>query len=172
MDKATEEKLRKEVINYKLITPAILSERLKIRGSLARGVIQMLHREGRIRSYLLSYQVWRFYEFAGKIRPIIRHNAQIIYTRAGKGPEEPEDEEKDDKKEKGGQDEKPEGGKKGGKKGGKQPKEPKQQEVNEWEISCVLFVYQAVMPNIRIKLPWNNRWSLVARWAHWKFTFP
>ncbi|XP_055338908.1 40S ribosomal protein S25-like [Paramacrobiotus metropolitanus] len=72
MDKATEDKLRKEVVNYKLITPAILSERLKIRGSLARAVIHLLHREG-------------------KIRPIIRHNAQLIYTRAGKGPEEPEE---------------------------------------------------------------------------------
>ncbi|GAU88680.1 hypothetical protein RvY_01330 [Ramazzottius varieornatus] len=69
MDKATEEKLRKEVVNYKLITPAILSERLKIRGSLARAVIQLLHREG-------------------KIRPIIKHSAQLIYTRAGKGPED------------------------------------------------------------------------------------
>jgi small subunit ribosomal protein S25e len=47
MDKATEEKLRKEVVNYKLITPAILSERLKIRGSLARAVILLLQREGR-----------------------------------------------------------------------------------------------------------------------------
>ena len=46
MDKATEDKLRKEVVNYKLITPAILSERLKIRGSLARAVILLLQREG------------------------------------------------------------------------------------------------------------------------------
>ncbi|KAK2106394.1 40S ribosomal protein S25 [Saguinus oedipus] len=35
-DKATYDKLCKEVPNYKLITPAVVSERLKIRGSLAK----------------------------------------------------------------------------------------------------------------------------------------
>ncbi|OQV17571.1 putative 40S ribosomal protein S25 [Hypsibius exemplaris] len=96
MDKATEDKLRKEVVNYKLITPAILSERLKIRGSLARSVILLLQREG-------------------KIRPIIRHSAQLIYTRAGKGPEEDEQPEEEKKAE--------DGPKKGG--GTKKPAKPK-----------------------------------------------
>lgn len=41
-DKATYEKLYKEVPNYKLITPAVVSERLKIRGSLARNALQEL----------------------------------------------------------------------------------------------------------------------------------
>merc|ERR1712016_484657 len=35
-DKATYDKLIKEVPTYKLITPSIVSERLKVRGSLAR----------------------------------------------------------------------------------------------------------------------------------------
>ena len=35
-DKPTYEKLLKEVPTYKLITPSIVSERLKVRGSLAR----------------------------------------------------------------------------------------------------------------------------------------
>merc|ERR1711893_374000 len=35
-DKATYDKLMKEVPSYKLITPSVVSERLKIRGSLAR----------------------------------------------------------------------------------------------------------------------------------------
>merc|ERR1712189_73642 len=35
-DKATYDKLYKEVPTYKIITPAIVSERLKVRGSLAR----------------------------------------------------------------------------------------------------------------------------------------
>ena len=35
-DKATYDKLLKEVPTYKLITPSIVSERLKVRGSLAR----------------------------------------------------------------------------------------------------------------------------------------
>ncbi|KAL0183003.1 hypothetical protein M9458_022378, partial [Cirrhinus mrigala] len=38
-DKATYDKLYKEVPNYKLITPAVVSERLKIRGSLARAAL-------------------------------------------------------------------------------------------------------------------------------------
>merc|ERR1712221_41317 len=35
-DKATHDKLLKEVPSYKLITPSVVSERLKISGSLAR----------------------------------------------------------------------------------------------------------------------------------------
>lgn len=45
-DKATYEKLYKEVPNYKLITPAVVSERLKIRGSLARNALQELLTKG------------------------------------------------------------------------------------------------------------------------------
>lgn len=45
-DKATYEKLYKEVPNYKLITPAVVSERLKIRGSLARNALQELLAKG------------------------------------------------------------------------------------------------------------------------------
>uniref|UniRef100_A0A8C7MGM0 40S ribosomal protein S25 n=1 Tax=Oncorhynchus kisutch TaxID=8019 RepID=A0A8C7MGM0_ONCKI len=46
-DKATYEKLNKEVPNYKLITPAVVSERLKIRGSLARAALQELLSKGK-----------------------------------------------------------------------------------------------------------------------------
>lgn len=45
-DKATYDKLYKEVPNYKLITPAVVSERLKIRGSLARNALQELLGKG------------------------------------------------------------------------------------------------------------------------------
>lgn len=45
-DKATYDKLYKEVPNYKLITPAVVSERLKIRGSLARAALQELMGKG------------------------------------------------------------------------------------------------------------------------------
>lgn len=45
-DKATYDKLCKEVPNYKLITPAVVSERLKIRGSLARAALQELLSKG------------------------------------------------------------------------------------------------------------------------------
>ena len=47
-DKATYDKLLKEVPSYKLITPAVVSERLKVRGSLARKALEELHRKGLI----------------------------------------------------------------------------------------------------------------------------
>merc|ERR1712117_130661 len=61
-DKNTYDKLYKEVPTYKLITPSIVSERLKVRGSLARRALS---------------------ELAGKglIKPVVAHRSQIIYTR-------------------------------------------------------------------------------------------
>ena len=50
---------------YKLITPAIVCERFKVRGSLARQIIREL--VGR-----------------GLIRPVVKHSRQEIYTRATK----------------------------------------------------------------------------------------
>jgi small subunit ribosomal protein S25e len=67
-DEATYDKLYKEVPNYKLITPSVLSERLKIKGSLARQAL----------SELLA---------KGLIRPVSLHSSQQIYTRAPKGEE-------------------------------------------------------------------------------------
>ncbi|XP_041489032.1 40S ribosomal protein S25-like [Microtus oregoni] len=69
-DKATYDKLCKEVPNYKLITPAMVSERLKIRGSLARAALQKL----------LS---------KGLIKLVSKHRAQVIYTRNTKGGDAP-----------------------------------------------------------------------------------
>lgn len=65
-DKATYDKLYKEVPTYKLITPSVVSERLKIRGSLARAGLKELHNKG-------------------LIRQVIQHRAQVIYTRSSKG---------------------------------------------------------------------------------------
>ena len=45
-DKATYDKLYKEVPSYKLITPSVVSERLKVRGSLARAALRELHSKG------------------------------------------------------------------------------------------------------------------------------
>merc|ERR1712037_727815 len=39
-DQATYDKVMKEVPNYKVITPSIVSDRMKIRGSLARTAIK------------------------------------------------------------------------------------------------------------------------------------
>lgn len=50
-DEATYEKLKSEVPKYKMITPSILADRLRINGSLARAAIreladEVLYREG------------------------------------------------------------------------------------------------------------------------------
>jgi len=64
-DKGTYDKLYKEVPSYKLITPSVVSERLKIRGSLARAALKELQAKG-------------------LIRLVEKHHAQMIYTRATK----------------------------------------------------------------------------------------
>jgi len=70
-DKGTYDKLYKEVPTYKLITPSIVSERLKVRGSLARRALLELTE-------------------AGLIRQVVAHRAQFIYTRVTKDNEEEE----------------------------------------------------------------------------------
>ncbi|CAG4957486.1 unnamed protein product [Colias eurytheme] len=65
-DKPTYEKLYKEVPQYKLITPAVVSERLKVRGSLARRALIELRDKG-------------------LIKQVVQHHGQVIYTRATKG---------------------------------------------------------------------------------------
>ncbi|MBZ3880834.1 40S ribosomal protein S25 [Sciurus carolinensis] len=69
-DKATYDKLYKEVTNYKLITPAVVSQRLKIQGSLTRAALQEL----------LS---------KGLIKLVSKHRVQVIYTRNIKGGHTP-----------------------------------------------------------------------------------
>merc|ERR1712154_671337 len=68
-DKATYQKMLDEVPTYKLITPSVASERLKVRGSLARQALR---------------------ELCGKglIRLVSRHSSQMIYTRATKADAE------------------------------------------------------------------------------------
>merc|ERR1712062_640658 len=68
-DKPTYEKLYKEVPSYKLITPSVVSERLKVRPSLARLALEELAEKG-------------------LIKEIDRHHAQRIYTRATAGADE------------------------------------------------------------------------------------
>jgi small subunit ribosomal protein S25e len=46
-DKASYDKLLKEVPSYKLITPSVVSERLKVRGSLARKALDELRQKGK-----------------------------------------------------------------------------------------------------------------------------
>merc|ERR1712060_751864 len=61
-DKVTYDKLYKEVPTYKLITPSIVSERLKVRGSLARRALIELAEKG-------------------LIKQVVQHSSQVIYTR-------------------------------------------------------------------------------------------
>merc|ERR1711955_182111 len=69
-DKGTYDKLYKEVPTYKLITPSIVSERLKVRGSLARRALQEL-------------------ESKNLIKLVVAHRSQMIYTRMiGDAPED------------------------------------------------------------------------------------
>merc|ERR1711990_730720 len=60
---AAYDKMLVEVPKMKMITPSILSDRLRINGSLARATLTHLEAEG-------------------LIRPITKHSAQLIYTRA------------------------------------------------------------------------------------------
>lgn len=62
-NKDSYEKLLKDIPTAKLITPAVVSDRLKIRGSLARRAIDELIQKG-------------------LIKPVVRHNSIIICTRA------------------------------------------------------------------------------------------
>ncbi|PVD27023.1 hypothetical protein C0Q70_12173 [Pomacea canaliculata] len=67
--KATYDKLYKEVPSYKLITPSVVSERLKVRGSLAKQALRELHSKG-------------------LIRLVSKHSSQLIYTRTTKATDE------------------------------------------------------------------------------------
>merc|ERR1711915_490511 len=60
-DKGTYDKLYKEVPSYKLITPSVVSERLKVRGSLARRALAELTEKG-------------------LIKQVVAHRSQFIYT--------------------------------------------------------------------------------------------
>merc|ERR1712182_14600 len=61
-DQATYDKMMKEAASWKLVTPSVLSERLKINGSLARRAIKELLN-------------------AGSLRLVDKHSSQQIYTR-------------------------------------------------------------------------------------------
>merc|ERR1712179_255605 len=48
-DKVTYDKFQKEVPSYKLITPSVVSERLKITGSLAKKALHQMYKKGQIK---------------------------------------------------------------------------------------------------------------------------
>ncbi|KAI4162701.1 MAG: hypothetical protein LQ342_003747 [Letrouitia transgressa] len=63
LDKATSDKLYKDVQSYRLITVATLVDRLKINGSLARKALGDL-------------------EEKGQIKKVVGHSKLAVYTRA------------------------------------------------------------------------------------------
>lgn len=62
-NKDSYEKLLKEIPSAKLITPAVVSDRLKVKGSLARRAMHDLIKKG-------------------LIKPVVQHNTILICTRA------------------------------------------------------------------------------------------
>merc|ERR1711939_1201391 len=66
LDKQTSDKLNKDVQSYRLVTVAVLVDRLKINGSLARAALKDL-------------------EEKGVIRKVVGHSRGSIYTRAAAG---------------------------------------------------------------------------------------
>ncbi|KAF9623909.1 hypothetical protein IFM89_006255 [Coptis chinensis] len=58
LDQASYDKLLSEVPKYKLITPSILSDRLRVNGSLARRAITYLMARGSIRMYRSICYTW------------------------------------------------------------------------------------------------------------------
>lgn len=82
-DKATYDKLYKEVPNYKLITPAVVSERLKIRGSLARNALQELLAKGEFVCPIIPNSAdWIRYKTCIQITVILRDHLDGLYERA------------------------------------------------------------------------------------------
>lgn len=74
-DKATYDKLLKEVPSYKLITPSVVSERLKVRGSLARKALDELLQKGKFVLVTFGVQVNRLYYLARSI--YCRHKQSV-----------------------------------------------------------------------------------------------
>lgn len=54
-----------QIVSVKLITPSVVSERLKVRASLAKAGLQELLN-------------------AGLIKCVVKHGSQLVYTRASK----------------------------------------------------------------------------------------
>ncbi|KAH8928140.1 ribosomal protein S25 [Atractiella rhizophila] len=68
LDKPTYDKIMKEVPTYKMISQAVLIDRMKVNGSVARQAIRHLEEQG-------------------LISRIIHHHGQLVYTRSTAGGE-------------------------------------------------------------------------------------
>ena len=68
-DQVTYDKFLKEIVSVKLITPSVVSERFKVRASLAKAGLRELHQNGLIKC-------------------VVKHGSQLVYTRATKAGDE------------------------------------------------------------------------------------
>lgn len=65
LDKNTSDKLQKDVQSYRLITVAVLVDRLKINGSLARKALQDLEEKGQIKKVVAHSKCTVYSKFMG-----------------------------------------------------------------------------------------------------------
>ena len=68
MDKTIQERLNKDVLTYRLITTAVLVDRLKINGSLARKAIAELEEKGVIKKIVGHSKLSIYSEFPPRLR--------------------------------------------------------------------------------------------------------
>ena len=85
LDKATSDKLYKDVQSYRLITVATLVDRLKINGSLARKALNDLEEKGQIKkvvghSKLSIYSMCHYLQPTFKIQKILLNETLTLST--------------------------------------------------------------------------------------------
>ena len=81
LDKATNEKLQKDVQSYRLVTVAVLVDRLKINGSLARAALKDLEERGVIKK-VVSHSAGNIYSELDCIHNPCRGDADDFAARA------------------------------------------------------------------------------------------
>ncbi|KAF2104670.1 ribosomal protein S25 [Rhizodiscina lignyota] len=81
LDKSTADKLQKDVQSYRLITVAVLVDRLKINGSLAREALADLEEKGVIKPVVKHSKLQVYSEYPGSKY----HNLRLILVPSESG---------------------------------------------------------------------------------------
>lgn len=76
LDKATSDKLYKDVQSYRLVTVAVLVDRLKINGSLARKCLADLEEKGQIKP-VVGHSKMKIYSMS--YRPVLPQSLCMLY---------------------------------------------------------------------------------------------
>ena len=85
LDKATSDKMNKEVQSYRLITVATLVDRLKINGSLARKALNELEEKGTIKK-VVGHSKLSIYSTSRTIRNLAGRIGILIYEQREQQP--------------------------------------------------------------------------------------